>query len=485
MKEWLRRFYNSNNEITLTLNGKTFKKSSCKRIDGGSEKNVYQLEGSKKCFFIPNKWRSEEDWKWKINQEKELLNQISNLGLRAQRFSISQLYINEPNQPSYSISVLVTNDFENLCKDESLLIHNYKGDVNIHGIAPDFLTITKQLKDKSFAQKMIKKIINDYAIACTFALPITILQGVDDSEHYCFELSDNPNEPPVVRYMFWDVVSDFSGLDGPLVPTLSNLKSGSNRVPLQGLTRLANSIACVISEIIVRSPNANERGEYYTFINEVKQDLILALNDDIILQEALALAREKGIKILNDKFNLISEGFKKITDAKDINECFIEFIYSAISVDSLDLVQRITNLCPDLNLLTIESINTILTTAKEYENPKIYDYLHTNLLMKKEELEANNLVEKKRLAIDKLKNDFLKTYKMKLTSDKESWCGLYSFFAKSKLNENGSLNDLVQHALGNSTNGSGKRSREVMKKMGWINDNNELTTEIREYALKM
>lgn len=39
MIEWLKRFYTQNHNITLTLKGKTFKKTDCERI-GGVPKNM-------------------------------------------------------------------------------------------------------------------------------------------------------------------------------------------------------------------------------------------------------------------------------------------------------------------------------------------------------------------------------------------------------------------------------------------------------------
>lgn len=475
MREWLKRFFKKREDITLTLNGKTFKQSECKRLGGGSEKHVYKIEGTNQCFFIPHKWRSEEEWDLKIKYEKERLDQIDSLGLKTQRFEVVPLEIKEPGSPTYTINVLITTDFESLCQEESITIYNGKGgEQKVIGTPPDFIAIKERIKDKSFAQKMLKKIINEYAIAFTFSLPISILQSNDDSEHYCFELSQNSNEPPVARYMFWDVTSDFGGLNFPYVPTLDQLKSGARDKsdlfysPLRGLKFLANQVACAMSEM--SSPD-----DSWAFVKEVQEDLALALNEDAILQEALAQARAQGISFFNKTVSLLLDQFKDIKDRDALNNAFIVIMNSAISLDNLDLVQQtFIKIHINLNDLSKESIKKIIAAAEKYGNPGIIDYLNTNILLEKEKTE-----------LQELKNNFIHEYDKKLTSDKSAWCGLYSFFAKSYVNKNMSLKELVQHAQGLSKQGSGKRSQEVMKKMGWLNENNEVTSKISDYLLKI
>ena len=161
MDEWLKRFFYVN-DCTLTLNGQTFSRSKCYLISKGSEKHVYQIEGTNQCFFIPNKYHGEESWNLKIAAEKFLLDQISNLGLKTQHFEIAPLEIHEPGKTTYTINVLVAKDFQSLCDEEFIIIHNHKGDQKITGKHPDFIAMKEKFKDKSFAKKMLKQIIKEY-----------------------------------------------------------------------------------------------------------------------------------------------------------------------------------------------------------------------------------------------------------------------------------------------------------------------------------
>jgi hypothetical protein len=98
---------------------------------------------------------------------------------------------------------------------------------------------------------------------------------------------------------------------------------------------------------------------------------------------------------------------------------------------------------------------------------------------------GSTLVLQKFNAEERLKNQFFQAYNAKLLADKRAWCGIYSFFAKSYVNKNMSLKELVSHAQGLSKQGSGSRSLTVMKgtALGWLDENNQVTDEIRKYCI--
>lgn len=224
MIEWLQIFSQINEGITLILNGKTYNKSACVKLGEGHEKRVYKIKGTNQCFFIPNRLMDAKDWDRLISKEKLLLDYMTDLGLKTQRFEIVSLEINEPGKPPQAIKVLLTKDFNSLCEEESIVIHNPKGGMDRNsGDIPDFLAMREQIMDPTFSQKMLGKMIIEYAVSLTFSLPISSVGLNDDSEHYCFELPKDSDEPPLAHYMFWDVVGDFSPRL-PIVPTLKVLK---------------------------------------------------------------------------------------------------------------------------------------------------------------------------------------------------------------------------------------------------------------------
>lgn len=335
------------------------------RVGGGSEKNVYKLPGQDQCFFIPHKWSSEENWNALIQCEKMLLDQMSELGLKTQRFEIVRLEISEPEKPSYTVNVLLTKDFESLCQEESLAIYNVKGDTKVIGKAPNFVAMQEQFKAKDFVQKMFEKIIVEYALGITFGLPISILNSVDDSEHYCFELSKDPSRPPLVRYMFWDVVSDFSGVQLPLVPTLSGLKAGSKKGKgVQGLSFLANQVACAMLEM-----NRTRIKDSWGFVGSVQDSITVALNDDDFLNQALIQARQKSIHFLKQ----LLLGIQKVDKPLE-SEQFVELMKSVISTSDLGLVTQCFQL-PQAEGLPNKAIFELLEFARKYESQSVVNYL--------------------------------------------------------------------------------------------------------------
>ncbi len=474
MKDWFELFLANNNKIILTLKGKTFKKSDCLLLGGGSEKMVYQIKGTNQCFFIPNKiegemiWAgirisSEYSWNKKIQSEKYFLDQISDLGLKTQRFEILPLKIEEPGNSSHTLNVLVTQDFNSLCEEESIAIYNVKGNQKITGNPPNFIEMKEQFKDKIFVQKMFEKIISEYAVAITFSLPISILHALDDSQHLCFELPKDAMEPPIARYMFWDVVSDFSGVDIPIVPTLDELKSSSSEKfqsvspgSLQGLSFLANEVACAMIEM-----SSTKDGTYkWDHLREIEKNFFMALNDDEFLNNALGHARKLAFVFIE---NLLNK--KEFTD-KINKESFILLMRAALSVGELDLVIRAFQVLENPTELPQERIDKIMSTAQKYKVQPIIDYLNIHLIQEKIRKEAekvNAAEEKLHRNSEPLTSNVLHRNTTKWATDKSAWSSLYSFFAKSCVNNKMNLTELVEPVQVHSNQDSGNRSQEILK----------------------
>ncbi|KTD08546.1 hypothetical protein [Legionella jamestowniensis] len=469
MREWLRRFY-YDKKATLTIKGETYQFSDWERIGGGSEKHVYKIKGKNFCFFIPHKYFSEADWNFKIELEKNILDEMTLVGLKTQQFELVDLEINSPEQPSYTIKALLTKDFQTLCQDESLVIYNPKGDEKVCGKAPDFMALRARFKEEAYVQEMFQKIIKEYATAYTFSLPITAIQSTDDSEHICFELS---SPVPTVRYMFWDVVADTNAFPFiPLVPSLSELRKGprsySNRENYS-LYCLANTVACSILEILY-SLKSRIPANSFTFVGELQEDILKAIDHSALLKEALEHARTQAVNYLHhlsNKINLANVG----------NKNFTKLLTSAISTNNLELVQRYYEARP-MEQLTEGLIDTILDASNRCGNSNISQFLHSKLGPEKgafvEERRKIEVQEK----VGQLKNTFFSQYNKQLSADKGAWCGLYSLFAKSHVKSEADLHELVKHAQGLSKEGSGKRSQLVMKQLGWLDKNNQVRSDL-------
>ncbi|ASQ46864.1 hypothetical protein [Legionella clemsonensis] len=471
MREWLRHFF-YDRDSTLVIKGKTYQFSDWQRIGGGSEKHVYKVKGKDFCFFIPHKYSSEEDWNYRIKLEKDILDEMTALGLKTQQFELVDLKINSPNAPSsYTIKALLTKDFHTLCQNEALVIYNHKGDKRICGEAPDFMAIRAKFKEKDYVQEMFKKIIKEYAIAYTFSLPITALQSTDDSEHICFELSSTV---PVVRYMFWDVVADTKTFPFiPLVPSLDELRKGpprsySNRENYS-LHCLANTVACSILEIIYSSPG-EKPSDSFAFVKELEKDILNAIDDQVLLNEALEHAREQAANYLPQLLN-------KINLANVNNENFTKLLVGAISTNNLELVQRYYESRPR-EQLTERLIDTILHASNQGRNSDIIQFLHNKLGPEKAVFVEDRRKIEVQEKVSQIKHTFFSQYNKQLSADKRAWCGLYSVFAKSYVKPEASLHELFKHAQGLSKEGSGKRSQFVMKQLGWLDKNNQITRDL-------
>lgn len=456
MSDWLTVFYNEEG-FTITLNGQILKADDYIKIGEGSQKLVFKINNKNLCFFIPNKWRTEKGWNDLITAEKERLDDILGLGIKAQKFEIAPLTITSTTGESYTINALVTQDLQSLCEQQSLVIHDPKGaPVRVLGQRPPFYALQDRFKDKTFIQKMLAKLINEYALAFTFKLPITPLDvSIDDSQHYCFEIPKDANEPPVAGYMFWDVANDFAGLALPSVPTLHELKKGyKNEIYNSPIEMLANGVACAIDEIAdVEMQKAQKNGESYdsimwSFHTHIQDCIKEGLNDDAFLNEALNHARQTACKYLKD---FIQKPEVRETIGK-INKYFMILIKSAITCGDDALIKEVMSFDSKPSVLTKENQVELLTHAKKYNNQPVIEFL--------------------------LKQQFLQKYQDKLSADKGALCGLYGFFALSYIKDTMSLKEMVQHAQGLSKEGNGARSRSLMKEMGWLNKDNTISGDL-------
>lgn len=384
MHEFLECFYRNTPGTQLTLKDETFDLENTSLLAVGSDKKVFKHKDQNKCFFIPARTVNQEYWVFKINQEKKLVDQIISLGLKAQQYEIVPLKISEPQQSSYIIDVLLTKDFDTLCKEESIAIYDIKGprDKKLIGNAPDFLAMKDRFKDTEFSQTMLSKIIEELAVALTFALPISIVHTCDDSEHHCFELPKDSNEAPVARYMFWDLDLDFSGLTIPILPTLEEFKLGTTLKykrsievrPNNGLSRLAHNIAMTIVAIVRIKDETVDFEQGREFMLYVEDALLSALQDDQFLSNALDKTRRLTHNYLLKQIENIEIQKITITSKK-----FSKFLKAAISIDDFELLKRIFKLCPASAILSEECIQELMEFSNKFQNQLVTEYLATNL----------------------------------------------------------------------------------------------------------
>lgn len=460
MRDWLSIFHKEKG-FTLTLNKQILKQGDYEKVGQGSQKLVFKIKDKNLCFFIPNKWRSEQEWEELITAEKERLDEILGLGIRAQKFEIAALTITSATGKTFIINALVTQDLQSLCEQEAVVIHNPKGaPIRVLGKRPPLYAQQERFKDKTFIQKMLAKIINEYALAFTFKLPIHPLNtDIDDSEHYCFEIPKDANEPPVACYMFWDVANDFAGVNIPSVPTLDELKKGFDDFR-RSIDSLANGVACAIDEIASEEiENARKDGQsydsvMYPFHKHIEACIKEGLNDDEFLNKALVNARQAACKFLKETIQ--KPGIR--TGLGKTNEFFMLFIKSAISSGDVALVTEIMSLDSKPSNLTAENAEELTSFAKKYNNQPVIECV--------------------------LKQLFLHKYQDKLTADKGAFCGIYGFFARSYIKDSMSLKEMVEHAQGFSKEGSGARSRTLMKEMGWLNADNTISGDLSLLNMK-
>ncbi|MBN9229693.1 MAG: hypothetical protein J0I93_02475 [Legionella sp.] len=476
MNEWLNLFNSDNDEIILILDGKEYKKNSCALVGQGSEKRVFQLADTEWCFFVPNNIPdSEQKWNTLIGMEKKLLDLIDSVGLKTQRFTITTLEIKGPENQTHSMNVLLTKNFSSLCKTEQICIYVPKGN-EIIGSCPKF---TLDAFDREKMRKMIRAILYEYAIALTYAIPIRAAgKSLDDMEHLYFQLPVGVDEPPTVHYMFWDVVGEFSTLSMPHVPNLTKLKSGGRdpnhpgyKNGLGGIKSLANFIACGIAQFLELDALAVNKAIY-----ALENKIVDALDDDLLLA-AQTQARIHAKNNFQQNLRTYVETINK--NSPETTDNFVQVMNAAISMDDVNLVAQVMKEAPhDLHQLTDTQITRIAQTAQEFANDEIIGFIKINLSDKKAQLHKLD-----RLAAQKqqLRSEFFEQYQKKLTADKMRGCRLYSFFVKSFVSNEMTLDAIVNHAKGLSNQGTGQRSNEVLKKLGWLDEHNQETDLIKPF----
>ncbi|MBA2650691.1 MAG: hypothetical protein H0U73_00265 [Tatlockia sp.] len=256
------------------------------------------------------------------------------------------------------------------------------------------------------------------------------------------------NEPVVAKFMFWDVVGDFPGLSLPSVPTLTKLKSH--------ISSIVNQVACAMN-----SAFQGDRGDVFEFMRIIQDQMVLGINDEEFLNQALDHARKIAVKEL-----AIDISNKKLG--------FMNLLLSAISTENLELVIQAYKLHPKLSNLTDKNVTEIMDTAGKYNNQTIIEFLKVNLVTEKFNEDTTIL-----------KNTFFKAYNKVLRDDKRAWCGIYGFFADSQVNTNMSLKELIAHAQKPTTFGNTRRSHDVMKdkSLNWLDDNGQLSDLISKYCI--
>ncbi|MCS5710569.1 hypothetical protein [Candidatus Berkiella aquae] len=373
-------------DAVLTLRGKRIDKNQVKQLGFGAEKKVYGIKGSKECFFIPS--RLNENWDNLIDTEKEACDHILSVGLKAQRYEKVPLTV-ESSSARYTINVLVSKNFKNIAQDDSITIHDSKSALNkFTGKSFNFYNgKIENLRDKKWNFAIIEKILKEYAIALTFQLPIRAVQHNDDSEHLCFELSNN--RPPKARYFFWDVAGDFNFSGPPIVPDLKILKSGTRNLeyknhsnPLlkrlysknNGLELLCNQLACVFGE------NRKEF-EKMGFTNPTDAALACekALFESIpklTFENTVTDARRHALSKLREFIQV----FKDETNKSQNNDRVLrDLLRSAISTGNLNVVEEVVQLIDNKSRFTTDYGKALFDFAKLYPEKTIQIYLNEHL----------------------------------------------------------------------------------------------------------
>jgi hypothetical protein len=425
IEKWFVSYKNGDkNTTSVKVAAKSYKISELKKIGSGHEKTVLKLNDEKLCIFIPtDMYMNEESWSYIINSEKKSCDLIIELGLKAQKFQIVPAEIQESGKDKQTINVLLTQDFQSLCLQESMVIYNYKARINagrIIGNVPAANSILSYIDDKNFIQKMFSKIIVEYAIAFTFKLPIKILGHQDDAEHFCLELPKENNEPPIVRYLFWDV-PDLNQISLPLVPTKSELAAANSCYSNGALRSLARTVSNFIYEIY--PDDINDSLQFYE--NFVENTSPILDRDDILIP-AIDQARDMAIKYYKDKFDIV----KKTVESMDTNG-FVSALQSAISTKSLPIVMQIFELLPNSIKLPEKTIKGIIEFAQKYEDLAIVDYLHHNFQLPMDS-PPKSLIVTPKILIDYLQNYTSGVEINKTKDDIDFSYGFCCFFKTSK-----------------------------------------------------
>lgn len=394
MKDFFDCFRKS--DAVITLQGKKIKRSELELLGSGSEKSVYGIKNDERCIILS---KSPIQPEARLNLEKQLCDDIIALGIKAQKYENATISVQSASAGSvHSVPVLITKKFSALAQSESLTVFHNKT------MRPDQRCIGKQVdfynKDRknfesiAWNQKIIEKILNEYAIGLTFSLPIhQVSTSIDDSEHLVFEHAKKPNTPPVARYMFWDVVGDFAGIKLPMVPTLQVLKSGlvhhkwlqegHQRFynPMAGLEMLVNGVACIIlqnRDEMRKLGLAGEKFDEFKVSKAIEDKLLKAISEKM-LATALSNARKSAIKKLHTALKEVAA----LSADKDFKSASLEekhrfmrkMVLSAISCSDLQAVKTALSHTTQLNEFSKRYRDEILKFAKEYNNKEIIEYL--------------------------------------------------------------------------------------------------------------
>lgn len=480
MEAWLNCFKQGN--YFLILDGKTYTESDCSFIAEGSQKRIFKLKDTGLCFFIPNKYSNEENWNALIKKEKVLLDHILALGLEAQHFDIVPLTIQNADGNSHTLNVLLTQDFDTLARERNLVIYNPKpGSThsgrapNIIGNAPPFYSLKEHLKAPIFARKLLSKIINEFAIAFSFSLPLPSLGFlVDDSVHYCFELPNSATEPPIIRYIFWDITY-FDKSKVPFVPTLNALK--------KEIHELAREVALAIQAGAEKEIYAQIKpGDFpLSFLHEFTNDIQTLIKPILMNEEFLAGALGESRKVSIHFLMKLMDGPELQHNIAQNPLQFLKLMQSAISTADLDIVKKLLELHPDHSILSLHTITAMIDTAVQYENSDLIVYL-TNFKLDQITLRLQKEEEDRKALKEKFKTEFLTAYNLHLDIEQKSGFGFGRFFYKNEyITENMSLEQLIDHAQGQGAPGStGARSHAVMQDLGWLTASGKLCNDLAE-----
>lgn len=486
MSSWFSSF--KEDDSTLILNGEEYPKKDCVLLAHGSQKHVYLLKSTGLCFFIATRY-SEATWNGMV-KEKERLDYIIALGLKAQQFDTATLEIRDKQGNSHVINVLVAKSFEKLAQEEQSIIYNPKpGRMDfapvpgVIGAVPSFFaSIEEQLENMECAKHMLSRIVIEYVIAHTFSVP-GVAYYADDAVHYSFDLSatSDLNPSPIIHYMFWDINSDSAEL--PHLPTLAQLKNKEK------LREFANQIAIAICSVIEAQEKQHDKPWPFHYFNTHRENIsgliLTSLKDSMLLKEALKIAKERAQNHLCELTK--NPNFKnKVQNNKQI---FLKLINSAISINDLTFLKECLDLDFNHTILTARDIENIIAQMDPKHSmmnhmkgvEDIYRQTEEHLKRQAQEEAARIEAEKQARLKTKethLKTQFVEAYNTQLKIDQDKGFGLYGFFCHDYKPETRSLHDIVHHA---QTGKPEQRSRIVMENLKWLDKSGQMTGELRRF----
>lgn len=390
----MKHFFNcfSQKDAVITLQGKKIEKSSLELLGFGAEKYVYGIPGDKRCMLIS---RKEDAPDARLKEEKKLCDEILSLGIKAQSYEFSEIAVqSKSGGPSYKAPVLLAKKFSELAKEESFTL--FQTDMNISeqrriGKPIKFYNgDKKKLNSAAWNRGLLSKIIAEYAVGLTFRLPIPQVDSwIDDSVHFIFETPKTHTKPPIARYMFWDVMADFSGISMPSVPTLSVLKSGLNRRedPMEGIKLLINGLATVIIDNIDEMKQLgltkdSSLKESFESAKKIESILLKAITEDM-LEKALSHAREIAKQEFSKQLKKLDQCLKteefRTLELSDKHKIMTTFLQAAISCADMQCVKDVLSRVPMIDEFSKTHRQGALNFAKKYNTPGIYELLSSQL----------------------------------------------------------------------------------------------------------